>query len=210
MGTPGNFGLDPQPVSADWDALHAGSEREALDSPSRFDIAKYTTGRFSLPVSPPPPPPEPEAPSWPSHEPDPEPAPMRAMAPVRPAARPPAPVWPAGRASRSLVRPYARTGGRTHSAHDLALEALISTTDQGRAQNAALPTEYRLICELCYDTHSIAEIAAYLRLPLGVVKVFVGDLADAGLVLIHQSSLIQGDPSAREFMERVLQGLRDL
>ncbi|MBN6034910.1 DUF742 domain-containing protein [Amycolatopsis sp. 195334CR] len=139
-----------------------------------------------------------------------EPAPMRAMAPVRPAPRPAAPAWPAGRASRSLVRPYARTGGRTHSAHDLALEALISTTDQGRTQTTTLPTEYRLICELCHDTHSIAEIAAYLRLPLGVVKVFVGDLADAGLVLIHQSSLIQGDPSAREFMERVLQGLREL
>jgi len=109
-----------------------------------------------------------------------------------------------------LVRPYTRTGGRTHSDHNLALEALISTTEQGRRYHGAASVEHRLICDLCVQTRSVAEIAAHLRLPLGVVKVLVGDMADAGLVLVHASRLVLGDRSALEFMDRVLQGLRNL
>ena len=43
-----------------------------------------------------------------------------------------------------------------------------------------------------------------------MVKVLVGDMADAGLVVIHQPGLSLGDQSSRDFMERVLQGLRAL
>jgi hypothetical protein len=112
--------------------------------------------------------------------------------------------------ARSRVRPYARTGGRTRSDHNLALEALVSTSDDGRRYRGVRSIEHRRICDLCLDTRSVAEIAAHLRLPLGVVKVLVGDMADLGLVLIHQTELILGDRSSREFMERVLQGLRAL
>ncbi|WP_442874596.1 DUF742 domain-containing protein [Amycolatopsis sp. NBC_00345] len=112
--------------------------------------------------------------------------------------------------ARSRVRPYARTGGRTRSDHNLALEALVSTSDDGRRYRGVRSIEHRRICDLCLDTRSVAEIAAHLRLPLGVVKVLVGDMSDLGLVLIHQTELILGDRSSREFMERVLQGLRAL
>ncbi|MDQ7805994.1 DUF742 domain-containing protein [Amycolatopsis sp. A133] len=118
----------------------------------------------------------------------------------------PAPVASAG----SRVRPYTRTGGRTRSDHNLALEALVSTSDDGRRYRGVRSVEHRRICDLCLDTRSVAEIAAHLRLPLGVVKVLVGDMADIGLVLIHQTELILGDRSSREFMERVLAGLRAL
>ncbi|HWD04313.1 MAG TPA: DUF742 domain-containing protein [Amycolatopsis sp.] len=117
-----------------------------------------------------------------------------------------APVKPA----RSRVRPYARTRGRTRSDHNLALEALVSTSDDGRRYRGVRSIEHRRICDLCLDTRSVAEIAAHLHLPLGVVKVLVGDMADIGLVLIHQTDLVLGDRSSREFMERVLQGLRNL
>ncbi|MEU0533039.1 DUF742 domain-containing protein [Amycolatopsis tolypomycina] len=110
----------------------------------------------------------------------------------------------------SRVRPYTRTGGRTRSDHNLALEALVSTSDDGRRYRGVRSVEHRRICDLCLDTRSVAEIAAHLRLPLGVVKVLVGDMADIGLVLIHQTELILGDRSSREFMERVLAGLRAL
>ncbi len=119
---------------------------------------------------------------------------------------PPVPVASAG----SRVRPYTRTGGRTRSDHNLALEALVSTSDDGRRYRGVRSVEHRRICDLCLDTRSVAEIAAHLRLPLGVVKVLVGDMADIGLVLIHQTELILGDRSSREFMERVLAGLRAL
>jgi len=110
----------------------------------------------------------------------------------------------------SRVRPYTRTGGRTRSDHNLALEALVSTSDDGRRYRGVRSIEHRRICDLCLDTRSVAEIAAHLRLPLGVVKVLVGDMSDLGLVFIHQTELILGDQTSREFMERVLAGLRAL
>ncbi|HEY2060982.1 MAG TPA: DUF742 domain-containing protein [Amycolatopsis sp.] len=145
----------------------------------------------------------------PAYAPAAEPAYESAYAPAAEPAYEPAVDAPA-KPARSRVRPYARTGGRTHSDHNLALEALVSTSDDGRRYRGVRSIEHRRICDLCLDTRSVAEIAAHLRLPLGVVKVLVGDMADLGLVLIHQTELILGDRSSREFMERVLQGLRSL
>ncbi|MEV7096119.1 DUF742 domain-containing protein [Amycolatopsis sp. NPDC051045] len=146
------------------------------------------------------PPPDPET-RWIPH-----PEPWEDPAWHEPARVSPVPVASAG----SRVRPYTRTGGRTRSDHNLALEALVSTSDDGRRYRGVRSVEHRRICDLCLDTRSVAEIAAHLRLPLGVVKVLVGDMADIGLVLVHQTELILGDRSSREFMERVLAGLRAL
>ena len=110
----------------------------------------------------------------------------------------------------SMVRPYTKTGGRTRSDYDLAIEALVSTSEQGRSPDAAVRPEHRSICGLCLDTRSVAEVAAHLRLPLGVARVLIGDMAGLGLVLIHQSGMVVGDRPSIEFMERVLSGLRRL
>lgn len=115
-----------------------------------------------------------------------------------------------GRESGSLVRPYTKTGGRTRSDYDLAIEALVSTSERGKVPDAAVLPEHRSICGLCLDTRSVAEVAAHLRLPLGVAKVLIGDMAGMGLVLIHQSGMVVGDRPSIEFMERVLSGLRRL
>jgi len=110
----------------------------------------------------------------------------------------------------SMVRPYTKTGGRTRSDYDLAIEALVSTSERGRSPDAAVRPEHRSICGLCLDTRSVAEVAAHLRLPLGVARVLIGDMAGMGLVLIHQSGMVVGDRPSIEFMERVLSGLRRL
>lgn len=112
--------------------------------------------------------------------------------------------------SGSLVRPYTRTGGRTRPDYDLAIEALISTSEKGLERDAAVLPEHRSICGLCVDTRSVAEVAALLRLPLGVVRVLIGDMASMGLVLIHQGGLVVGDRPSMDFLERVLSGLRRL
>jgi hypothetical protein len=112
--------------------------------------------------------------------------------------------------SGSLVRPYTRTGGRTRPDYDLAIEALVSTSERGLERDAAVLPEHRSICGLCTDTRSVAEVAAHLRLPLGVVRVLIGDMASMGLVLIHQGGLVMGDRPSIEFLERVLSGLRRL
>ncbi|WP_373308579.1 DUF742 domain-containing protein [Amycolatopsis bartoniae] len=107
-----------------------------------------------------------------------------------------------------LVRPYFRTGGRTRPTYDLAIEALVSTSERGRSLDRVRVPEHRSICGLCLDTRSVAEVAAYLRLPLGVVRVLIGDVAGLGLVLVHTATAAVGDRPSIEFMERVLSGLR--
>lgn len=107
-----------------------------------------------------------------------------------------------------LVRPYFRTRGRTKPTYDLAIEALVSTSERGRLLDGVRVPEHRSICDLCLDTRSVAEVAALLSLPLGVVRVLVGDVAGLGLVLVHSGSSDGGDRPSIEFMERVLSGLR--
>lgn len=131
---------------------------------------------------------------------------LPSMPPVQPV--PPAPPPPTAAETSGLVRPYFRTGGRTKPAYDLAIEALISTSERGRALDRVRVPEHRSICGLCLDTRSVAEVAAYLRLPLGVVRVLIGDVAGLGLVLVHTATAAVGDRPSIEFMERVLSGLR--
>ncbi|MEV6121437.1 DUF742 domain-containing protein [Streptomyces sp. NPDC052077] len=129
---------------------------------------------------------------------------------VQPQRRAPAPA-PSGSANNPLVRPYAMTGGRTRPRYQLAIEALVHTTAQPHQMQGQLP-EHQRICHLCREIKSVAEISALLAIPLGVARILVADLAEAGLVAIHQPG---GDDSAGgqpdvTLLERVLSGLRKL
>src|SRR6266508_1899266 len=87
---------------------------------------------------------------------------------------------------RRRVRPSAMTGWRTRPTHtDLEIEALVATTAIGQ-QTPKLTVEQRDIAALCHDILSIAEISARLHLPLGVIRVLVGDMADERLVMVHR------------------------
>ncbi|MTD56673.1 DUF742 domain-containing protein [Amycolatopsis sp. RM579] len=124
---------------------------------------------------------------------------------------PPAPTPdPVAVRQRTRMRPYAHTRGRTRPDYELALETLVSTSDRGRRYLGATSVQHKRICDLCADARSIAEIAAYLCLPLNVVKVLVSDMDNLELVVLHQPGLSFGDRSSREFMARVLAGLRSL
>ncbi|MFJ8644927.1 DUF742 domain-containing protein [Streptomyces sp. NPDC093546] len=117
----------------------------------------------------------------------------------------------AGTTHNPLVRPYAMTGGRTRPRYQLAIEALVSTTADPSRLQGQLP-EHQRICRLCIEIKSVAEISALLSIPLGVARILVADLAEAGLVAIHQPG---GDESAGgqpdvTLLERVLSGLRKL
>ena len=115
------------------------------------------------------------------------------------------------RTPSGLVRPYAMTGGRTRPRYQLAIEALVSTTAEAERLRGQLP-EHQRICLLCREVKSIAEISALLTIPLGVVRILVADLAEAGLVAIHQpggDAAAGGQPDVT-LLERVLSGLRKL
>jgi len=107
----------------------------------------------------------------------------------------------------SIVRPYALTGGRTRPEHAYPLEALVVTSISGERLDRGRSPEAQAICELCAHSRSVAEIAAQLHIPFGVTRVLVGDLADAGLVLVHGQS--EETPNA-DLLERVLSGLYKL
>jgi hypothetical protein len=106
------------------------------------------------------------------------------------------------------VRPYAMTGGRTRPTHDLEIEALVSTTSVGE-QTPKLTVEQRAIAALCHDRLSIAEVSARLRLPLGVVRILVGDMADEHLVMVYRPAQA-GDRPDLALLERVLYGLHTI
>jgi len=108
---------------------------------------------------------------------------------------------------RRRVRPYAMTGGRTRPTHDdLEIEALVSTTSVGE-RTPKLTVEQRAIAALCHELLSIAEVSAQLRLPLGVIRVLVGDMADEHLVIVYRPAYA-GDRPDLALLERVLHGLR--
>ncbi|MCP9957150.1 DUF742 domain-containing protein [Streptomyces sudanensis] len=128
----------------------------------------------------------------------------------RPGRQQPGP-GPAENVHNPLVRPYAMTGGRTRPRYQLAIEALVSTTADPSQLYGQLP-EHQRICRLCFEVKSVAEISALLSIPLGVARILVADLAEAGLVAIHQpggDEAAGGQPDVT-LLERVLSGLRKL
>lgn len=108
-----------------------------------------------------------------------------------------------------LVRPYAMTGGRTRSRIDIAIESLFTTTTRGERSAADRNYEWQRITTLCRNVQSLAEIAAYLGVPLGVARVIVGDMTEAGLLDVHEPGRLD-DQLGTYLLERVLSGLRKL
>ncbi len=85
-----------------------------------------------------------------------------------------------------LVRPFVITGGRTrHASVHLRVEALVVAT--GNVHDRQLQFEHARIIGHCASPVSVAEVAARIGVPLGVAQILVGDLAEAGLVQIHEA-----------------------
>ncbi|MEZ0076827.1 DUF742 domain-containing protein [Planotetraspora sp. GP83] len=109
----------------------------------------------------------------------------------------------------SMVRPYAVTGGRTAPRLRLAMEALVSSATVVPQDLSTSTPERQAISSLCRQVRSVAEISALLRIPLGVVRIVIADMAAEGLVHVHQPQLDAGKPDLN-VLERVLSGLRRL
>lgn len=85
-----------------------------------------------------------------------------------------------------VVRPFVVTAGRTIPLVDgLRIETLVQAPPS--ALSAPLQFEQRTVVALCQTAYSIAEIANALRVPLGVAKVIVGDLATQGYVTVREA-----------------------
>jgi Protein of unknown function (DUF742) len=85
-----------------------------------------------------------------------------------------------------LVRPYTLTVGRTDSRIYLPLEAPVETVLAPPKPPRWPGNDVRCqILTKCVDSPSVAEIAAFLSLPLGVARVLVGDLVTRGYLRVH-------------------------
>ncbi|OSZ55746.1 hypothetical protein OQI_36760 [Streptomyces pharetrae CZA14] len=113
-----------------------------------------------------------------------------------------------------LVRPYAVTGGRTRSGPTGVRFDLIAlvTLDPGAAglDDGALGPEHRALADLCRaETQSVAELAAGADLPVGVVRVLLGDLLESGRVTVSRPVPPAQLPHER-ILREVIEGLRAL
>lgn len=119
--------------------------------------------------------------------------------------------WPgvsdAWEVAAGVVRPYVLTQGRTRStSRTLPVEAMVCATPHGRERAAWLPLEQRQIVELCATAKAVAEVAAKLGTPLGVVRVLVADLIDGGLMeLFHGSPELVADV---ELLQRLIERVK--
>ena len=109
-----------------------------------------------------------------------------------------------------VVRPYTMTRGRTQPIRGkFDLISLVVARQPMPPTNAQLSPEQRAILEHCRRPLSVAEVAAELDLPLGTVRVLLGDLLEAALIETHEPLALGGGPS-EELLEAVLAGLRAL
>ena len=109
-----------------------------------------------------------------------------------------------------VVPAYALTQGRTRSrGRELALETLVTATEFATRYEASLQMESQTIVAICGQPTSVAEIGAALHVPVGVARVLVSDLAQAGYLIVAQPIAVDanGRPS-RQILERLLDGLR--
>ena len=118
----------------------------------------------------------------------------------------------------STVRPYTMTGGRTRTASsvDLPIEALV----EGLTEPTVTQTpEQRKILELTAHQYlSVMELAAHIKVPLGVVRIVVSDLHEAKSVRIHGLTPSMSTPGTSQdntaatlsVLESVLNGIASL
>ncbi|MFI0961645.1 DUF742 domain-containing protein [Streptomyces sp. NPDC021080] len=114
-----------------------------------------------------------------------------------------------------LVRPYAVTGGRTKAGPAGTHFDLIALVALDRAapeadEDGSLGPEHRNLIELCRaETLSVAELAAGTGLPVGVVRVLLGDLLERGRVVVSRPVPPAHLPDER-ILREVIEGLRAL
>ncbi|MFD4791130.1 DUF742 domain-containing protein [Streptomyces sp. NPDC058459] len=110
-----------------------------------------------------------------------------------------------------LVRPYVITRGRELPEEgEFALITLVTTATDEQQRPQRLSPEEQQILDMCSSGYlSVAEIAAHSQLPLGVVKVLLSSLAEAGH-LITRAPVPSTRFANKALLQEVLDGLKAL
>jgi hypothetical protein len=117
-----------------------------------------------------------------------------------------------GRQARNagpVVRPYALTAGRTRpSGPAIDLVALVCAIGSEPGSELELEHEHRRVLQLCQRPISVADLAATLDLPLGVIRILVADLRERGFVSVKAPTPI--GLSDMRILKEVADALRKL
>ena len=109
-----------------------------------------------------------------------------------------------------VVRPYALTKGRTlpSGGESFGLIDVVITTSDRQPKYLRLGPEHRRILSLCRRPTPVVDLTSEIDLPLGVVRVLLGDLTSEGMVRVLST---QKQPMTDERLLRmVLDGLESL
>ena len=112
----------------------------------------------------------------------------------------------------AFVRSFTLTRGRTIPRVDLPFEATLVVTDKN--SQSPVSGQHAEALALC-DGRSVAEIAAEMNLPIGVVRVLVTDLAESKYIRVHTSTPVsvhtgQSPALSLSVLESVLNGISAL
>jgi hypothetical protein len=112
-----------------------------------------------------------------------------------------------------VVRPYALTGGRTDPSGGTVLDLISVIVASGPpptpAQSRGLGPEHRKLIGMCQDPMTVADAAADLALPLGVVRVLLADLVQQNMISVQPRPAARPQASP-DLLKEVLDGLRSL
>jgi hypothetical protein len=109
-----------------------------------------------------------------------------------------------------VVRPYAVTKGRTlpSGEQSFGLIDLVFATGERPPTHFRPGPEHRQILSLCRRPTPVADVISEIDLPIGVVRVLMGDLAGEGMLRVI---LTQSEPGTEQRLLRmVLDGLESL
>ena len=108
-----------------------------------------------------------------------------------------------------VVRPYALTRGRTQPAGAaFGLIDIVTAAATRSGDSRGLGPEHRRLIGLCRRPIAVADLASETDLPLGVVRVLLGDLRERGLIAVAGQA--ERARSEENVLRSVLDGLRAL
>ncbi|MGI5214921.1 DUF742 domain-containing protein [Plantactinospora sp. CA-290183] len=112
------------------------------------------------------------------------------------------------------MRPFvlARGRTRTRTRHPLWVHTLVSVPHYDPMLATALTPQERAVYEHARQGMSVAELSAHTGLSLGLVRVFLGDLARRDALTIHPvtESTAATPTVTNTLLQRVLDGLQRL
>ena len=116
-----------------------------------------------------------------------------------------------GQEAGPFIRPYAVTRGRTAPAEGARIgliDLVVAVPEVPPADDPGLGPGHREVLARCRRSVTVADLAADVNLPIGVIQVLLGDLTEHGMVRVVATP--KGHLTNRQLLSAVLDGLKAL